>query len=172
MNQITHAMTRASSVVLMSLALVATGCQQPDQSQKLKPIIDKNLAIWNTGNVKDLDSILDQGFIRHESRRPDVVGVEGMGKLISGLRSSYPDFKLVFDEVIYGDNKVVVRWTVTGTNTGPGEFPPTGKSVKVWGVSLNHFANGKLTEEWIAFDNHSVMEQLGFTLAPPAAAKP
>jgi len=156
----------------MSLALVATGCQQQDHSQNLKPLIDKDVAAWNTGNFQELDSILDPRIIRHENLKPPVEGIDGIKKLIAGIRSAYPDFKVVLDEVTFGEDKAVVRWTVTGTNTGPGEMPPTGKAVKLWGIDVVHFANGKITERWVAYDNQSVMEQLGFTLAPPAAAKP
>lgn len=49
---------------------------------------------------------------------------------------------------------------------------PTGKSVKAWGVDVFHFANGKITEEWISYDNQSANEQLGFAMTPPAVGKP
>jgi len=60
---------------------------------------------------------------------------------------------------------------LTGTNTGSGEMPPTGKSVKIWGISIIHLADGKITEEWAGFDNQSFMEQLGFTMTPPSEKK-
>ena len=50
-------------------------------------------------------------------------------------------------------------------------MPPTGKPVNFWGVSILHFANGKITEEWASFDTQSLMKQLGFTMMPPAAEK-
>jgi predicted ester cyclase len=51
-------------------------------------------------------------------------------------------------------------WSLTGTNTGKGPMRPTGKSIKIWGTSVFHFANGKITGEWIAFDNLSILSQL------------
>jgi predicted ester cyclase len=50
-------------------------------------------------------------------------------------------------------------------------MPPTGKSVKIWGISIIHLADGKITEEWAGFDNQSFMEQLGFTMTPPSEKK-
>jgi len=35
------------------------------------------------------------------------------------------------------------------------------------GVVIANFANGKLTEEWVGYDNQSFLEQLGFTMVPP-----
>lgn len=110
--------------------------------------------------------------MRHENLRPNVEGVDGIGKVISGLRAAFPDLKVVVDEEIYGENRAALRWTFTGTNTGSGEMPPTGKAVRAWGIEIIHFANGKITEQWVAYDNQSVMQHLGFTMTPPAAAKP
>ncbi len=45
-------------------------------------------------------------------------------------------------------------------------MPPTGKQIKIWGISIVHFANGKLTRESIAFDNQALMDQLGYTMMP------
>ena len=73
---------------------------------------------------------------------------------------------LTIDEEVYSDNKAIIRWTFTGTNTGESEMPPTGKQIKIWGISILHFANGKLTREYVSFDNQPLMEQLGFTMVP------
>lgn len=163
---------KPTTIVLSFLVLVATGCQQPDPSQKLKPVGNKYAEVWNTGKVTELDAIIDPHFVRHANLQPDLEGVDGLKKIISGFRGAYPDFKLVLNEEIYSENKSVSRWTVTGTNTGPGEMPPTGKPIKIWGTSTLHYANGMISDEWVSFDNQSLMEQLGFTMTPPAAAKP
>jgi steroid delta-isomerase-like uncharacterized protein len=169
MRQLTHAMPKAGSVLLLLVVFVATGFPQ---QQKLKPIIDKYVEVWNSGNVKDLESIIDPHFVRHANLQPKVEGVEGLSKVISGFRSAYPDLKIAVNEQIFvKGNKCVGRWMLTGTNTGSGEMPPTGKSVKIWGISIIHLADGKITEEWAGFDNQSFMEQLGFTMTPPSEKK-
>jgi steroid delta-isomerase-like uncharacterized protein len=168
MKQLIHAMPKAGSVLLLLVVFVATGFSQ---QQKLKPIVDKYVEVWNSGNVKDLEAIIDPHFVRHANLQPKVEGVEGISKVISGFRSAYPDLKIGLSEEIFVENKSVGRWTLTGTNTGSGEMPPTGKSVKTWGISIIHFANGKIVEEWVGFDNQSFMEQLGFTMTPPAEKK-
>jgi steroid delta-isomerase-like uncharacterized protein len=162
-----------SASVLMIAIVFLAGCQQqpPDPSQTLKPIADKYVEVWNTGNFDELDSIFDQNFVRRANLLPDVNGIDGLKKLMSGFRTAYPDLKIVLTDEVYSDNESAARWTFTGTNTGPDEMPPTGKSVKVWGISILHFANGKITEEIVAYDNQSFMEQLGYTMMPPKAAK-
>jgi predicted ester cyclase len=59
-----------------------------------------------------------------------------------------------------------VRWRISGTNAGPGEFPPTGKPFKNTGLSLYRFANGKMAEERAETDMLNFLQQLGFNVVP------
>ena len=60
-------------------------------------------------------------------------------------------------------------WTFTGTNSGPGAMPPTGKSVKLSGATRVRYQDGKIVEELVFFDVLDWQTQLGFTLTPPAS---
>jgi steroid delta-isomerase-like uncharacterized protein len=172
MKQLIHTMLKAGSLLLIMLIAVTTGCQQqPDYSKELKPIFDKYYEVWETGNVDDLDAIFDSKFVRHSDASTSVEGLDKLKKLITEFRTAYPDIKVVSNEEIYSENRFAGRWTFTGTNTGPGEMPPTGKSVTVWGINIIHFENGKIVEEWDSFDNVPFMEQLGFIMMPSAAEK-
>lgn len=149
-----------------------TGCQQQkDYSKEYKPILDKLVDAWNGRNIDSLDAIFAPDFVRIVNNQPEVKGVEGFKKAIEDLRTAYPDLKLTLDNVVYGENSMANRWVLTGTNTGPGQMPPTGKSVNVWGESIIHVANGKITKEIVAYDNQELMEQLGYTMMPPAPEK-
>ena len=153
--------------VLILTFLIITGCQpKTDPSKEMKPLVDKYVEVWNSGNLGELDAIISSNYVYHSNQSPDANGLEGLKKVISGFRTSYPDVKIVLDDEIYSENGAACKWELTGTNTGPGDFPATGKSVKQWGVSILHFANGKITGEWVAFDNQSFMTQLGYTMTP------
>jgi steroid delta-isomerase-like uncharacterized protein len=72
----------------------------------------------------------------------------------------------VLQEIAEGD-LVTVLWTGTGTNTGEGNgLPATGKSGRIRGITIWRIVNGKITEEWSEFDQHSIMEQLGLAPEP------
>jgi len=172
MKQLIHTILKAGSVLVVIAVVMATGCQQkPDASQHLKPLVDKYVGVWNNGNLEGLDAIFDPHFVRHVNLSPDVEGVDGLKKVISGFRTAYPDLKLVLEDEIYSESKSAGRWSFTGTNTGPGEMPPTGKSVKIWGLGTLHYANGKITEEWVGYDRQAFMEQLGGTMTLPSGSK-
>jgi predicted ester cyclase len=57
--------------------------------------------------------------------------------------------------------------TSTGTHTGPGQIPPTGKKIKVSSVSIIRLVNGKIAEQLIYANRAAVLRQLGFTFTPP-----
>ena len=173
MKQLSKTILKTSSLLLVIAFMVFIGCQQqkPDPSQELKPIADKLVDAWNGVNIDSLDSIFDPGFVRSVNQEPDVEGVEGFKKGITDFRTAYPDLKLTIDNEVYGENAIAVRWTVTGTNTGPGEMPPTGKAVKFWGESILHLANGKISREIVAYNNQALIEQLGFAMIPPKGSK-
>jgi predicted ester cyclase len=67
----------------------------------------------------------------------------------------------VLQEIAEGD-LVTVLWTGSGTNTGEGNgLPATGKSGRLRGLTIWRIVNGKITEEWSAFDRLSMMQKLG-----------
>ncbi|GAG27249.1 unnamed protein product, partial [marine sediment metagenome] len=79
---------------------------------------------------------------------------------------AYPDFHINIHESVYNNEKAASRWTITATNTGTGNMPPTGKRVEVMGISIIHFQENKIKDEWIASSNLYWLQQLGFTIVP------
>lgn len=148
--------------------LIFAGCQpQKDYSEELKPLVDKYNAAWESGNVDGLEEIFAPDFVRHADASTSAEGIDELKKVIKDFKTAFPDLKLISEEEIYTKNTFTGRWSISATNTGPGEMPPTGKSVNQWGINIIHFKDGKITEEWDGFDNQMFLEQLGYTLTPP-----
>jgi steroid delta-isomerase-like uncharacterized protein len=170
MNYKIQKMLRTVSILLAIVIVFTIGCQQQqDYSKELKPIIEKGVAIWNNGNLEEVDELWAPNVVRSANQLPEVEGIEGIKEVITSFRTAYPDGKLTVDEEVFSDNRIVIRWKFTGTNTGEGEMPPTGKQIEIWGLSLLHLENGKITREYVAWDNQPLLEQLGFTITPPSS---
>lgn len=157
--------------VLFLIALIFVTCQEKDYSTELNPIIDKYLKAWNEGDLDILDDITSLDF---ELRiNPDFKAENSRDFLkesITNTRTAYPDFLVKeTDKLFISDTAVVIRWTITGTNTGEGNFPPTGKETSSNGFSVIFFTDGKLTGEWIGYSDLTWVKQLGFTLTPPSS---
>lgn len=147
--------------ILIITFLVVTGCNsKPNVSNELKPLVYKYVDAWNSGNLGQLDPIIDLNFVYHSNQSPIVNGIDELKKAMTNFRSAFPDMKLVLTDEIYSENEAACMWSLTGTNTGKGAMRPTGKPIKIWGTTIFHFANGKITGEWTAFDNLSVLTQL------------
>ncbi len=121
------------------------------------------------GNLETLDSITSTEFeLRINPDFKPKIGQKLLKEEIKNTRSAFPDFQLmIHDKMFVGDSAVVIRWTLTGTNTGRSSMLPTGNKVDIPGFSVIFFANEKLTGEWIAFSDLTWVTQLGFTITPP-----
>jgi len=70
----------------------------------------------------------------------------------STLHTAYPDLRFTVDDLVAEADRVVIRWTMRGTNTGPmfGQ-PPTGQSVEQTAIVIFGIAGGKIAERWASF---------------------
>ena len=81
--------------------------------------------------------------------------------------TGFPDLKFTADDVLADSDKVIVRFTLSGTNTGPFmEHPPTGNSMTATGIHIYRIQAGKIVTSWQEFDMLSTMRQLGLIPIP------
>jgi predicted ester cyclase len=70
--------------------------------------------------------------------------------------------RVVIDDLVVAGDKVVTRWTASGTHKGPlMGIPPTGKTTAVQGIAVSRLVNGKFVEEWTSWDTLKFMQNLG-----------
>ncbi len=83
--------------------------------------------------------------------------------------NGFPDAKVITGDVTTSDDILFAQWTLSGTNTGIfGDFPPTGKKVRVSGCSSVQFnEQGKMIREDVYYNELELLQQLGYTLNPP-----
>jgi len=73
--------------------------------------------------------------------------------------TAFPDMVVAMDGVSLDGRRAVYRWTLTGTNTGPGG---TGKAVRISGYEEWTFgAEGLIAESKGHFDETDYTRQLG-----------
>ena len=161
------------SSFLLLIALVFVSCQKKDYSTEVNHLLIKYLAAWNEGNLEILDEITPLDFELRMIQDFEDTGSRNLLKdEMANTRMAYPDFIISIDDKLFvSDTAVVIRWTITATNTGEGSHPPTGKKVNAKGFSIIFFAESKLTGEWIAYSDLSWVRQLGFTITPPEFAE-
>ena len=123
--------------------------------------------VINQGRLEVADEIVEENFVELDPLPGQRQGREGLKEVIAMLRSAFPDMHWVVDETISSDDKVVTRFTWTGTHRGNFMgIPATDRPVKVRGVVIDRLSAGKMADSRILMDNVSMLQQLGVMPAP------
>jgi steroid delta-isomerase-like uncharacterized protein len=118
--------------------------------------------IWDKGNLKIADEILSKDFIDHDPVTGQLPGIEGYKQMVTEFRNAFPDLRVKNEDVIVEGDKVVVRWTAQGKQSGQlMNIPPTNKQVTLKGVDILLVENNKIIERWGEFDALGMLSQLG-----------
>ena len=122
--------------------------------------------VFDNKNLDAIDEMIAPGSTDHTPFPGYGNTVAEVKRSIGDFVKAFPDMKTTIDDVIAEGDKVVIRSTFTGTNTG--EFmgmPATGKKVTVGGIDIVEIKGDKLGDHWGYVDSPAMMEQLG--LMPP-----
>jgi predicted ester cyclase len=157
-----------SYLFLILLPFFLISCTQLNPEQEFGPLLEKYLVFWNTGKFQDVEVVLHPEFeIRMTPKYESEKGIDLFKENVTKWRTAYPDFHIKVKEKFFAENEAAAIWEITATNTGEGWHPPTKKSIKITGMSIFHFADGKIKDEWIASNNGYWMQQLGFKIISP-----
>ena len=124
--------------------------------------------MFNKGNLDVADELLAPDFVVHDPAMPeDVRGPEGFKEYVGAFRSAFSDLHIRIDDQIAEGDKVVTRWTGTGTHDG--DFmgiAPTGNRGEITGMEIRRISGGKLVEGWEGYDALGLMQQMGAIPTP------
>lgn len=123
---------------------------------------------WNKGNLAVIKELASPDLVAHFLPPGTPPGSEGMMKWIASSRSAFPDVRVTVDDLVAEGDRIVARWTMTGTHRGPfpnhvkNLVPGTGRRISGEGIDIWRYdANGKWIECWSNFDRLGMMQQLG-----------
>ncbi len=124
--------------------------------------------VWSTGNVAIVDEIFAPDNLIHTGREGTASRAGADRKQApTRWRTSLPDLRATIEDIFAEGDKVVVRWTLSGTHQGNivipsvGTIPPTGKHVSFEGMDIYHFRGGKIVESWRQWSSLQLAQQLG-----------
>jgi len=119
---------------------------------------------WVQKNLAVADELLAANFVDHTPGSPPGLppGPEGHKQFASLYFTAFPDIRATIEDMVAEGDKVVIRWSVQGTNTGSMfGMPATNKSATFTGITINRVASGKIAEQWVNFDALGMLQQLG-----------
>ena len=117
--------------------------------------------VYNEGNLDVVDELVAADVFNHPAVPEHRHGIDGFKHVIEWIRDIGPTHYDI-DDIIAEGEKVAVRMTVSGTQTGPiRDIPATGKSFSVDYVHWFRMVDGKVAELWAVRDDLTRMQQLG-----------
>jgi len=122
-----------------------------------------HMDIFQAGNLAVADEILAPDFVIHSPGMPTELthGPEGVKRFAAAVRTALPDLQFTHEDTIAQGDKVVIRWTSSGTHTGPWlGIPPTARSTRGSGIDIFRIVDGKLVELWQEGDTLGFLQQL------------
>jgi steroid delta-isomerase-like uncharacterized protein len=145
---------------LLSAALAAcSSTEKPMDASTLKEFATKYTAAWCSQNAASVAAFYaDDGSLTINTGTPSV-GRTAITAAAQGFMTAFPDMVVAMDSVSPDGRRAVYRWTLTGSNTGPGG---TGKTVRISGHEEWTFSpDGLIARSLGHFDEADYNRQLG-----------
>ena len=93
-----------------------------------------------------------EDFVDHVGRL-EYRGLDGVRRSTELYRRLFDDLAFdVVDQVAEGD-RVASRWVLTGSSRG--------RPIRLWGITISRLRDGRIVEDWSAFDGLELLRALG-----------
>ena len=120
------------------------------------------------GDTHIVDELLAPDFVFHDpSSATGEVPAEDMKASIEWVHGAFPDARVTMGDQVAEGDKVVSRYTVSGTHQGEiMGAAPTGKLVTHTGHQTDRFEGGKIVESWTNWDALGLLQEIGAIPSP------
>lgn len=149
-------------IALLGASLVGCLTRPPQAlSDNKATILRSETELWSKGNLAVADELYSPNFICHFVAGTEWRGVAGIKTAVASHRTSFPDWNERVDDIVAEGDRVVIRFTSTGTQRGVfAGLAPTGRRVTIQEIAIFRVVGGKIAEQWGMPDSQSLMEQL------------
>ena len=127
--------------------------------------------VLNQRKVDLLDAIAVEDYVEHDPFPGQGNGLADLKARVLGFHSAFNPLQFTIEDFVAEGDKVVVRWTNAGTDSGGFMgMPATGKDFGIAGIDIHVVRDGKLAEHWHVVDQLAQMQQLGLIRQPEAGS--
>jgi len=138
--------------------------------------VEKNKAIckvffdelFNNANLEAIDKFVDGAVTVHHPFPWQRKGAKAFYDTVEIFKIGFPDLKIKFSDVLGEDDKVMCKFTVTGTHKEMFmNIPATGKKIEYEEVNIVRLKDEKITEHWVVADTYSLMQKITGNVVNP-----
>ncbi|MCC0808668.1 MULTISPECIES: ester cyclase [Methylobacterium] len=116
----------------------------------------------NGGRFEAFPEVVAPDCHDHDPAPGQHMGPEGYQMFFTQLRSAFPDMQVEVKKLVAEGDSVAFAYTLTGTHQGDfNGHKPTGKAIKVRGMQIGRFVDGKMVERWGSSDELGILKQIG-----------
>ena len=127
-----------------------------------KAVVKKFIERMSKGDTSALDELVTGNYVFHEMGAGRDINKEALKQGVANTLAAFPDNTTTIEDMIAEGDKVSLRTTVRGTQTGKYQnIAPTGKSVTFSRFVIHRLEDGKITETWRLADRLGLYQQLG-----------
>jgi predicted ester cyclase len=98
------------------------------------------------------EDVYSEKFVDHVNAM-EYHGTDGARRSVALYLELFPDLQFMVDEQVTEGDRVVSRWTLHGTHRG--------RKVRLTGIVISRFEDGKIVEDWASSDTIEILRQLG-----------
>jgi steroid delta-isomerase-like uncharacterized protein len=118
--------------------------------------------LHNKGNLDIIDVYVDENVVSHDPFPGQAPGAKGIHETMELFLRAFPDKRIIFNDMLAENDKVMIKFTTVGTHKG--EFmglPASGNAISYEEVLILRLQNGKIVEHWAVADTLGFMQQVG-----------
>lgn len=119
--------------------------------------------VVNGGRIDIVDQLWARDMVWRGASMGEVHGIEAFRKgLEASVGGGFSGMHLDIKDIVADGDKVVVRFTNSGTNTGPFMgYGATGRHAEWEGIGIYRVVDGKIAEAWFVEDMLGLQRALG-----------
>ena len=136
-----------------------------------KDLVRRLEEAWAANDLTTVDELLAPDLVSHDAPPGMPPGREGAKAAHQMAMASFPDRRMTIEDIVGEGDRVAVRTTIRGTNTGGVPWlgvPANGKAIDIESISVYRVAGGRVVEHWGQNDVGRLMLQLGAASPMPA----
>ncbi|MBH5338402.1 ester cyclase [Streptomyces pactum] len=123
--------------------------------------------VWDKNNAETERELLAEDWRDHMPLPGCPQGPAGHRAAVQLMHDAFPDLRFSLDDVTVMGDKVIDRWTATGTFRGElYGFPGTGRRMVMTGLDFHIVRDGRFAELWHEESTASMLEQCGMAPGP------
>ena len=136
----------------------------PDNAALVRRFVE---AVLTRGDFDAADQFMWEDVVQHVPFPGQKPGLSGFQEMMREARAAFPDLVWTVDEQMTDDDRILTRFSWTGTHAGPFlGVGPTGRRVTVWGMVIDRIVDGRIKETRFLMDTMGLMAQLGAIPGP------